>query len=125
MKKISIVLFSVFLALGASAQKKVVVRPVVPAGPRIVYYSRPYWNPYLYGGFGYPWYGRPVYYDRPTRLERKIQDIENEYSDRIRSVRADDDLHGPERRAKIRELRQERGQAIDDLKKNYYKQYEN
>ena len=49
MKKISIVLFSVFLALGASAQK-VVVRPVVPSGPRIVYHSRPYWNPDLYGG---------------------------------------------------------------------------
>ncbi len=124
MKKISIVLFSVFLALGASAQKVVVHRPV-PVGPRIVYYPRPYWNPYLYGGFYYPWYGRTVYYDRPTKLDRKVQDIENEYSDRIKSVRADDDLSGSERRAKIRELRHERGQAIDDLKKNYYKQYEN
>jgi hypothetical protein len=58
-------------------------------------------------------------------LERQIQDTENEYSDRISSVRADDSLSGHDRRAKIRDLRHERDQAIDDLKKNYYKQYEN
>ncbi|HEX5151855.1 MAG TPA: hypothetical protein VFW07_10420 [Parafilimonas sp.] len=54
----------------------------------------------------------------------QIQDTENEYSDRISSVRADDSLTGHEKRVKIREFRHECDQAIDDLKKNYYKQYE-
>ena len=124
MKKISIVLFSVIMALSASAQK-VVVHPEIHTGPRVLYYPRPYfYNPY-YFGFNY-WYGSSAYYyNRPTKLERQIQDAENEYSDRISSVRADDSLSGHDRRAKIRDLRHERDQAIDDLKKNYYKQYEN
>ena len=124
MKKITIVLFSVIMALSASAQK-VVVHPEIHTGPRVLYYPRAYfYNPY-YFGFNY-WYNRPAYYyTRPTKLERQIQDTENEYSDRISSVRADDSLSGHDRRAKIRDLRHERDQAIDDLKKNYYKQYEN
>ena len=61
----------------------------------------------------------------PTKLEKQVQDIENEYNDRISSVRADDSLTHHERRVKIRELKHERDQAIDDAKKNYYKQYEN
>jgi hypothetical protein len=126
MKKISIVLFSVIMALNASAQKAVVVRPVVHPGPRVVYYyPRPYfYNPY-YLGFNY-WYGRPAYYyHQPTKLEKQIQDIENEYSDRISSVRADDSLTRHDRKEKIRELKHERSKAVDDAKKNYYKQYEN
>jgi hypothetical protein len=129
MKKISIVLFSIILALSASAQK-VVVAPRVHAGPRVIYYSRPYfYNPYHYApyyyGFNYSWYGRPAYYyHKPTKLERQVQDIENEYSDRVKSVKADDSLTHHERREKIRELRHERNEAIDDAKKNYYKQYE-
>lgn len=129
MKKISVVLFSVILALSASAQK-VIVRPhpVVHVGPRVIYYSRPYWNPYWYGGFGfrwnYPYYGRPYYNNHQTKLEKQIQDIEDDYSDRIESVRSDDSLSGHERRVKVRELKRERDDAIYDLKKNYYKQYE-
>ena len=122
MKKISIVLFSIMIALSASAQKRVVVHPVVPVGPRIVYYH-PYWHPYF--GFNY-WYGQPAYYYyHPTKLDRQITDIENEYSDRIYSVRKDDSLTHHERRVKIRELRHERDQAIENAKRNYYKQYEN
>jgi len=127
MKKISIVLFSVIVALSASAQK-IVARPVVHAVPRVVYVYHPYWRPYWYPtyGLGYSWYyGHPAYYyHHPTKLERQIKDIENEYSDRISSVRADDSLSGHERRVKIRELRHERDRAIDAAKKNYYKQYE-
>jgi hypothetical protein len=126
MKKISIVLFSIIMALSASAQKAVVVHPVVHTGPRVVYYYHPYY-PRPYFGLGYSWYyGHPAYYyHRPTKLERQVQDIENEYSDRISSVRADDSLTHHERRVKIRELRHERDQAINDARKNYYKQYEN
>jgi hypothetical protein len=123
MKKISVVLFSVILALSASAQK-VIVRPIVPVGPRVVYYHPYYWRPYY--GLGFNWYyGHPAYHYHQTKLEKQIQDIEDDYSDRISSVRADDSLTGHERRVKIRELRHERDQAVDDLRKNYYKQYEN
>jgi len=127
MKKVSIVLFSVIMALSASAQK-VVVAPRIHTFPHVVYYSRPYfYNPYFYNPyyFGFNWYGQPAYnYHRPTKLEGQIQDIENEYSDRIKSVRADDSLTHHDRREKIRDLRHERDQAIDDAKKSYYKQYE-
>jgi hypothetical protein len=123
MKKILIVLFSFIMALSASAQKRVVMHPVVPVGPRIVYYHPYYWHPYY--GFNY-WYGRPAYYYyHPTKLEKQIIDIENDYADRISSVRADDSLTHRERRQKIRELRHERDDAVYNLRKNYYKQFEN
>ena len=124
MKTILMILVSVMLGLSASAQK-VIVHPVRPVGPRVIYYRpSPYYG-YPYYGFNYSWYyGQPMYYHRPTKLEGQIQDIENEYSDRIKSVRADDSLTHHERREKIRDLRHERDQSIDDAKKNYYKQYE-
>ena len=127
MNKILVVLFSVFLALSASAQK-VVVRPlVVHTVPRVAhYYPRPYYyNPY-YFGFNYA-YNMPAYYhyNHPTKLDRQVQDIENEYSDRINLVKTDDGLSHHEKRQKIREIKHERDQAVSDAKKNYYKQYEN
>jgi hypothetical protein len=127
MKKIAVVLFSVILGLSASAQK-VIVRPV-PVRPPVVYYARPYpyYNPYFYGGlgFGYTWYNHPAYYNNhPTKMEEGIQNIEDDYNDRINSVKADDSLTGHERRVKVRELKHERDQAVEDYKKNYYKQYE-
>ena len=116
------------LAAGAVSAQKVIVRPV-PVAPRVIYYSRPYYNPYynpyLYGGLGYTWYSRPAYYNHPTKMEIKIQDIENDYKDRIASVRADDSLAGKERREKIHDLKHECDQEISDFKKSYYKQYEN
>ena len=124
MKKIAFIIFSLILAAGGVSAQKVIVRPV-PVYPRVVYYPRTYWNPYFYGGLNYSWYNRPAYYNRPTKMEKQIQDIQNDYSDRISSVRADDSLSGKERRTKIRELRNERDVSIADFKKNYYKQYEN
>ena len=129
MKKITVIIFSLILAAGSVSAQKVIVRPApvrpVPVYPRVLYYPRPYWNPYFYGGLNYSWYNTPAYYNRPTKMEKQIQDIENDYKDRISSVRADDSLSGKERRTKIRELKDERDQAVADFKKNYYKQYEN
>lgn len=125
MKKISIVLFSIFITLSASAQK-VVFRPVVPVGPRIVYYQ-PYffWHPY-YGFYNRWYYRQPAnYYHHLTNLDKQILNIEDEYADRISSVRADDSLTNHQRRVKIRALKHERDQAILDAKANYYKLYEN
>jgi hypothetical protein len=51
----------------------------------------------------------------------QVQDIKNDYSDRIASVKLDNELTGKEKRQKIRELKQERDQAVLDARKNYYK----
>jgi hypothetical protein len=131
MKKIAMALFALIITIGSVTAQKVIVRPVVPAvrPHSIYYYPQPYWSPYFYGrpGFGFRWmYNYPPYYHRnhQTKLEQQIQGIEDDYSDRISSVRSDNGLSGHERRQKIRALRQERDQAIYDLKSNYYKQYE-
>lgn len=91
MKKVLVILFSTVVALNASAQK-VVLRPAPIYRPHSVY-VRPYvrlgygynygYNPWFYGGlaYGYPYYNHP-YYNYPSRLDRKIMDIENDYSDR-------------------------------------------
>ncbi len=127
MKKIIVMLSVLLISFGAFAQKRIVVqtRPVVR--PHVVYYSSPVYaygyNPYYYR----PWYynGYSPYnsynYSRPTKLDMEIRDIENEYSDRIESVRMDETLSGKERRHLIRDLRNERDDRIYDLKKNYYK----
>ncbi len=132
MKKIAIIILSFLFAAGAVSAQKVVVKPrpvQVAPHPRIVYYPRtyynPYWNPYFYGGLGFNWYNRPVYNNHLTKMERQIQDIENDYKDRIESVRSDNDLSGKERRQKVRELKHERDQEIANFKSNYYKQFEN
>ncbi len=128
MKKIILMLTVLLAGFASNAQKRVVIqtRPVVR--PHVVYYASPGfgygYNPYYYR----PWYYNTYnpynsnYYNRPTKLDIEIKDMENEYSDRIESVRLDDSLSGKERRKIIRELRNERDERIYDLKKNYYKQ---
>lgn len=130
MKKLLFVLLSVGLAIGASAQKRVVVRggggghyvrPRVSVGmgfgygPFYPYYGYPWWgwgpSPYAYG-----------YNYRPSRLELAIQDIKLDYADRIKSVRIQDDMTGREKRAAIRNLRVERDHAVLQAKKDYYHQ---
>ena len=118
------------LAAGAVSAQKVAVRPAPVRSPHpgATYYVRPYynpyWNPYFYGGLGFNWYNRPVYRNHVTKMEKQIQDIENDYKDRIESVRSDNDLTGKERRQKVRELKHERDQEIANFKSNYYKQFE-
>lgn len=91
------------------------------------YYSRPRvivttgiyspFYPYGYGAF-YPYALHPA---RETRLERKIEDIRNDYRDRIWSARHDKTLSRKDRKATVHELKHERGQAITDARRNYYK----
>ncbi len=128
MKKLAVIAVALIATFNLSAQKGF-IRPAPVYRPHVVY-ARPYvgygfgfaYNPFYYGGFGYP-YGYPGgYYNYPSRLDRHIMDIENDYSDRIKSVRLDKSLTGHERREQIRELRRERSQAVYDAKRNYYKQ---
>ena len=131
MKKFAVVAFALVATINLSAQKAF-VRPVPVYRPHVVY-VRPYigynygygYNPFFYGslGYGYPYYGYPGYYYRhPSKLDRQVMDIENDYSDRIESVRLDNTLTRHEKRQKIRELRHERRDAVDNAKRNYYKQ---
>lgn len=128
MKKLLIVLFlAVGLISGASAQRGhvyshggVYVRPrvIVGVGAYAPFY------PYGYGfGFGYPFYPYSAYgYGyRPSKLDLQIEDIKNDYADKIWSVKEDQSLTRKERRQKVHELKKERDQEIIDTKKNYYK----
>jgi hypothetical protein len=124
MKKLFITLLSVGLALGVFAQRGHVggggyfYRPHVSIGFGAFgpFYGYPY--------FGYgPFYGNPYYgYNgRPSKLMLQIQDIKNDYRDKIWSARQDKSLPRKERREKIHELNQERDNAILGAKRNYYK----
>jgi len=128
MKKLIIILLSLGLVAGVSAQRSHIdggyaVRPhVVVVGPAFA----PYYPYYGIGwGFGYPFgYPYPPMYGgyyRPSRLTMQIEDIKTDYRDKISSVKHDKILSHQERREKIHELKQERDNQIDDLKRNYYK----
>ncbi len=131
MKKLLIVLLSIGLALGASAQKVVgrggghfyrpAPRVIVSPGFGFGYGYGPF-SPYY--GFYNPWYYPPYgYYNyrtKPSRLDLEIQDIRTDYSDRIKSVRLNTDIPKKERRQKVRELKTERDKEILQAKKDYY-----
>jgi hypothetical protein len=131
MKKLVFLVVSLGLAFGAAAQRT--VKPPVknprPAKQVVVVRSYPMFSPYFgfgrsyfgYPPFGYGFYDRYRYQTRPTELDLKIQDIQNEYRDRIGSVRHDDDLSRKERREKVRELKNEREKHINEVRRNYYK----
>jgi hypothetical protein len=135
MKKLFVVLVSLGLALGASAQKAVRGQGKDPRPSKrvVIVRSYPPFSPYY--GFGRSFYGyhpfgyHPFgYFDygyranpRPTKLDLQIEDIRNDYDDRIASVRRDDDLSRKEKRKKVQELKQERDEKVSDAKKSYYK----
>jgi hypothetical protein len=124
MKKLLIVMISLALAGGASAQH--FVGHGFYGGSRVIvsggYYPYPYYGfgfgpfyPYYPYGYGYPYSGT-------SRMQMQIENIKRDYKDKIWSARRDTSLTRKERRAKVHELKQERDNAIADVKKNYYKQ---
>ncbi|HVY76320.1 MAG TPA: hypothetical protein VG890_15935 [Puia sp.] len=133
MKKLMMMVLSLGLVLGAAAQRghavaayhapTYYVRPSVrvgfgfgyyPAFAPYGFYSPYYWTPY--GPFYYPYASA----SRPSKLSMKVQDIKNDYADRIYSVKQDTRLTHKERRQKIRELKKERDKAVDDEIANYH-----
>lgn len=110
----------------ASAQKVAVsyspVKPAIFVRPTIIrtgFY--PYYRPWYYGYN--PYFATAPYYryeSRPTKLDLQIEDINNDYDDKIWSVRHNDQLSGKERRQQIHDLKHERDEAITQAKKNYY-----
>src|ERR1700733_8045345 len=126
-KKLFILLFSLGLAYGASAQ-----RGGFHGGGGVVvvgrggYYGGGWGYPYggigLGLGFGYPWgypygpYAYPPYYygygAMPNQLELQVRDIRNDYDAQIKDVRHDKALSRKERRTKIDQLKTDRDNAI-------------
>jgi hypothetical protein len=117
MKKLLIVLLSLTMAFTVSAQRHFHSHVVVVGG------YAPYY-PYGYGfgfGYGYPYYPYYGYPSRPTKLDLQIEDIKNDYQDRIWGAKHDNSLSPKERRQEVRQLKHDRDQAIIDAKRNYYK----
>jgi hypothetical protein len=119
MKKLLIVMISFALAGSVSAQH--FSHGGFYAAPRVVVTGGFY--PYYGFGFGpfYPYYPYGYGHNRPSKMDMQIQDIKNDYKDKIWSAKHDTSLTRKERRMKVHELKVERDNAISDLKKNYYK----
>jgi hypothetical protein len=90
-------------------------------GPRVIVGGG--WGFYapLYPYWAYPPYGYG-YYRPMSRLDMQIQDIRHDYSEKIASVKQDKSLTHKQRRQQVRALKHDRDLAIDDAKRNYYKQ---
>src|SRR5579871_4228134 len=129
MKKILILLLSLGVAYGASAQRGHTV--IVHGG----YGYHGGWYPRTYVGvgfgFGYPWgyypygYGPypPYYYGYgaiPNQLELQVRDIRNDYAGQIKEVKHDKALTHKERRAKIDQLKADREAAIVQARHDYF-----
>jgi hypothetical protein len=124
MKRLFVAMMLVCISLVSFAQKGTVAR-VYYYHPRVIVGLGAYSPFYPYYGFGYapyygyPWYGYPS--RPPSKMDMKIEDIRNDYHDKIKSAKADKSLTKSERKETVKNLKYERDQEIADLKKNYYK----
>jgi len=147
-KKLFILLFSLGLAYGASAQKGG-GHAFAGGGFRGgyygggAYYGRAYYAPVYVGvGFGYglgwglgwgypgwygPWYGSyaypPYYYGRgpmPPQLNEEIEGIKSDYKQQIKDVKHDKTLLKSQKEQRINQLEQERDAAITKARHDYY-----
>lgn len=133
-KRLFIVLFSLSLAYGASAQRG---HTVIVHGGHGGYHGAWYPRTYVGVGFGFgypwgypygwysPWYGPypPYYYGygaMPNQLELQVRDIKSDYAGQIKAVRHDKALTHKERRAKIDQLKADRDAAIVQARHDYF-----
>ena len=121
MKKLLIILLIITgMSFSASAQHRYYGYRSYPRSHVVVSVGRPMYPYYgYYDPFYYP-YG-PGYYLRPSRLELKIEDIQNDYNDRIWSAKHDNSLSKAERKRRVHQLKHERDLAINQAKRNYYR----
>ncbi len=137
MKKLIIILVSVTMSFTVSAQKiahgfggrggyhyaprSVYVVPSFSFGYGFPYYSYPFYG-YGFYGYGYPYFGYPPYYAyrrMPSQLSLQIQDIRNDYQDKIRAARKDKTLSRSQRRQQIRTLKSDREKDILSAEMNF------
>ena len=121
MKKLLIILLIAGISTGATAQHRYYVRSSYPRSHVVVSVGRPIYPYYGYDPFYYPYYS-PRYY-RPSGLELKIEDIRNDYQDRIWSAKHDNSLSKGQKKRLVHKLKYERDQAINDAQRNYYRSY--
>lgn len=131
MKKVLIMMLVLGVTVGASAQR---IGGGFHGGggyvrPRVTVIA-PYAgiNPYYglgYGlGYGYSPFYNPYnsYYrsSRPSQLDFQIEDIKSDYDYQISTVKHDKTLPRDERKQKVRDLKHEKDDAINQAKKDYY-----
>lgn len=87
--------------------------PVYPYYGYSPYFGYP---PY---GYGYP-YGYSYRYSRPTKLDLQIQDIRDDYNERIYQARHDKSMKRKDRKKLVHDLEYERDKAIIQAQKDYY-----
>lgn len=128
MKKLFVILLLSGVAFSASAQhsrgghRAVRSHVSVGIGSHSTYglgYGNNRYNSYNSPFNTFP--SRSYNYNRPSQLDLNIQDIENEYRDRIWSVKNDKALSRKQRKENIRALRYEKEKTIIDARRNYYK----
>jgi hypothetical protein len=144
-KRLFIVLFSLGLAYGASAQRGGHGIGAGGGGFHGGYYGHAYYAPayvgvgYGYGlgwglglgwGYGYPgWYGPwyapypPYYYGRgpmPSQLNEQINGIKSDYKAQIKDVKHDKTLPRSEKDQRVNQLEKERDAAITQARHDYY-----
>src|SRR5260221_1892454 len=127
MKKLLIILLIVTgVSVSASAQHRYYVRNSYPRSHVVVsvgrpiypYYSSGYYDPFYHPYYSYGYYGYSL---RPSQLDLKIEDIRNDYQDKIWSAKNDNSLSRAERKRIVHRLKYERDQAINQTKRNYYR----
>lgn len=132
-KKLLIILFSLGLAYGASAQRGHAIYHG-GGGYGYHYYPRTYVGVGFGYGFGYPWgypygwYGPwgpyPAYYYgygvMPTQLGLQVEGIKNDYDAQIKDVRHDKSIPRKERKAQIEQLKHDRDAAVIKARQDYF-----
>jgi len=147
-KKLFIILFSLGLAYGASAQRGGVGHGYVGGGFHggyHSYYAPRVYAPGFYGGWGLgfglgwgwgipgyygpwgPWmspYGYPPYYygrgPMPPALQDQINGIKSDYKAQIKDVKHDKALSHSDRQAKINDLEKQRDAAITQTRHDFF-----
>ena len=136
-KRLFILLFSLGLAFGASAQRFGGGHGGVAFGGHGGYYGGGYYpRTYVgvglgfgyypfgwYGPWGYPYAYPPYYYGygaMPTQLELQIKDIKNDYDQQIKDVRHDKALSHSEKRQKVDQLKVDRDNAVVQARHDYF-----
>ena len=137
MKRLFILMLSLGVAYGASAQRGGHGHIAMGHGG---YYGRVYVPRTYVGvgfGLGYPWgwgypYGiyspwyapyPPYYYGygaMPNQLELQVRDIKNDYAAQIKDVKHDKALSRKERRDKVNQLKADRDNEIVQARHDYF-----
>ena len=123
MKKLITIVVAVCLTMAVAAQHGLSRSRIYIVAPSYSFglgYSPFYYSPFGYYPYGYP-YGYNNGYRSSSKLQMQIDDIKNDYSDKIKSAKHDTSLTKDEQKNIVHQLKTERDKAVNDAKTNYYK----